>query len=86
MNSDEITALANSLNNESFVELFNHFANRCHVYSGLLGRCQITSEVTWACLNGSTIQINTESSDLDSMADDSFFRRALEQYAKEGTE
>ena len=86
MNSDEITALANSLTNENFVELFNHFANRCHVYSGLLGRCQITSEVTWACLNGSTIQINTESSDLDSMADDSFFRRALEQYAKEGTE
>lgn len=86
MTSDEITALANSLNNESFVELFNHFANRCHVFSGSLGRCGITSEVTWACLNGSTIQINTESSDLDSMADDPFFRVALEQYAKEGTE
>ena len=86
MTRDEITALANSLSNENFVELFNHFANRCHVYSGLLGRCQITSDVSWACLNGSTIQINTESSDLDSMADDSFFRRALDQYAKEGTE
>ena len=86
MTRDEITALANSLSNENFVELFNHFANRCHVYSGLLGRCQITSQVSWACLNGSTIQINTESSDLDSMADDSFFRRALEQYAKEGAE
>ena len=86
MTREEITALANSLSNDNFVELFNHFANRCHVFSGSLGRCCITSEVTWACLNGSTIQINTESSDLDSMADDSFFRHALEQYAKEGAE
>lgn len=83
MTREQITTLANSLSNHDFCELFNHFTNRCHVFSGTLGRRCITSEVTAAFLNGSTIQINTESADLECMADDDYLRGAIEEWARE---
>lgn len=74
---EEITDLANSLNNNEFVDLFNHFANRCDLFIGTLGKRQISSEVNWACLNGSVIQINAALSDLDSLIDSQWIRHAM---------
>tara|TARA_B110000977_G_C10649906_1_gene327536 strand:- start:26 stop:310 length:285 start_codon:yes stop_codon:yes gene_type:complete len=81
----EIIDLANTLSNEDLCTLINAVAPRLNIYVGSMGRVCISSEVGHACLNGMTVQINTEMAQLDDMREDDGIQYALENIEKEVT-
>ena len=74
--------LANNLTNEEICSLFNMTSERFDIYIGSLGDCMITSKVTWACMNGPYIQVNTELADLNDIRENSFVNKAFESAKK----
>lgn len=79
MNTDEIDIgeLANNLSNNQICELLNRVGNRIDIYYGLYNMCCLSSEFSTAHMNGSIIQINCETSDLDDLSEHEFFAYAV---------
>jgi hypothetical protein len=79
----EIIELANTLSNEDLCTLINAVAPRLNIYLGSMGGVCISTEVGYACLNGMTVQINTEMAQLDDMRENDGIQYALENIEKE---
>lgn len=79
---ERMLELANNLTNEEICSLFNMTSDRFSIYVGKLGDCMISTKATWACMNGTYIQVNTELAELDEIRDDSFVNRAFESAKK----
>ena len=80
---EALVDLANNLTNEEACQLINIFSNRCDVYIGLLGNCCISSGISWAGMNGATIQINLELAENSTIADDEFVTYAIKKHNAE---
>ena len=75
--------LANDLSNEDLCFLINCVANRCEVYFGSLTKCVLSSEVRDACMNGTVVQINCMSAELDDLREDEFIKYAIDKSTEE---
>ena len=82
MKTEEVINFANACSNEDLCLLINIMANRFECYFGSLNRCQLSSEIQSACINGATIQINCKTVELDDIADDPFIKYAIEKGVK----
>jgi hypothetical protein len=65
MKTEDLLEIANSLSNDDLCHLINMVSDRLFVFYGVHDKMQQSSNVTFACLNGACVQINTESSDQD---------------------
>ena len=81
--NDKLINIANDLTNKEICDLINIIAPRVDVYVGLLNNHCISSEINWANLNGTMIQINLKLSELDDLQDDKFFASAIKEKRKE---
>lgn len=63
MKTRELLNIANSLSNDDLCTLLNMVSDRLFVFYGVHDNMQQTSDVAFACLNGASVQINTESAD-----------------------
>ena len=79
MNTDEIDIgeLANNLSNNQICELLNRVGRRLDIYYGLHNMCCLSSEFSFASMNGPSIQINCETADLDDLIEHEFFAYAV---------
>ena len=80
--TEKMLKLANNLTNEEICTLFCMTSDRFDIYIGTLGNCMISTKATWACMNGTYIQVNTELADLNDIRDDSFVNKAFESAKK----
>ena len=65
MKTEDLLEIANSLSNDDLCHLLNMVSDRLFVFYGVHDKMQQSSNVTFACLNGACVQINTESADQD---------------------
>ena len=79
MDQEKIMAIANDLTNEDICDLINMVAPRLDVYFGLLNMRCLSSGVSFASMNGTIIQVNCETADLEDLADDDFIAGAIEK-------
>jgi len=79
MEHQELLDIANDLSNENICDLINMVAPRLDVYFGLLNMRCLSSGVSFASMNGTIIQVNCESADLEDLADDEFIAGAIEK-------
>ena len=77
MTTDELVNLANSLSNDDVCFLLNALSDRMTVFYGCLNRVQLSSDVAWVCTNGVSIQINTDSAELEDLIEDRAFSYAI---------
>lgn len=77
--------LANNLTNEELLTLLNMTRERFDIFLGTLGEWQISTKITWATLNGPTIQINTDLADLRDMSEDPEIAEGLASFKKKAT-
>jgi|TARA_R100000482_G_C5082827_1_gene126961 hypothetical protein len=61
MKTEELLDIANSLSNDDLCTLINMVSDRLFVFYGVHDNMQQMSDVTFACMNGASVQINTES-------------------------
>ena len=80
--TEKMLKLANNLTNEEICCLFNMTSDRFDIFLGSLGGCQISTKVTWAGMNGSLIQVNTELADLNDIRDDLYIDDAFKAAKK----
>ena len=73
----ELTEFVNALSNDDVCCLINMLSDRLDVYVGLLNNRCISSGVSFACLNGTSVQINLRLADLDDLTENPFFENAL---------
>ena len=83
---DKLINIANDLTNKEICDLINIIAPRVEVYVGLLNNHCISSEINWANLNGTMIQINLRLAELDDLQDDEFFASAIKAEGKKKKE
>lgn len=80
---EEVIAIANGLSNDDICYLINLISERCSVFVGCMGNRQLSSEITWACINGTLIQINLETAEEDLVSEHSnWWREAILEEAK----
>ena len=84
--SDKLINIANDLTNKEICELINIISPRVDVFVGLLNNHCISSEINWANLNGTIIQINLRLAELDDLQDDKFFADAIKAEGKKKKE
>jgi len=82
MKTEKIVNFSNSCSNEDLCLLINIVANRLECFFGSLNRCQLSSEIQSACINGPMIQLNCKTVALDDIADDQFIKYAIEKGVK----
>ena len=70
MNHSEVIDTANKLTSENICQLINIFCDRFDVFVGTMDDICITSPVSNVFMNGTTIQINLETSELEDMRED----------------
>ena len=80
--SEKLIDIANGLTNKEICDLINIISPRLDVYVGLLNNHCISSEINWANLNGTMIQINWRLAELDDLQDDEFFASAIKAKRK----
>ncbi|ANS02978.1 hypothetical protein [uncultured Mediterranean phage uvDeep-CGR0-AD1-C123] len=61
-------------------ELINIRHSDISVYIGQRGRVCLTGDVSYACLNGLSVQINLEQAELDDVMEDSSFQHAFKSF------
>jgi len=83
MDQEKIMAIANDLTNEDICDLINMVAPRLDVFFGSLNRHCLSSGVAFAGMNGTIIQINCETADLEDLADCKFISSAIKPSHKE---
>lgn len=76
MKHSKILEIANNLSNEEICRLIFILSDRLDVYIGRMGEMQITSPISSVGLNGPTVQINLETSELDDMREDDWISDA----------
>ena len=81
--SNKLIDIANDLTNKEICDLINIISPRLDVYVGLLNDHCISSEINWANLNGTMIQINLRLAELDDLQDDEFFADAIKAKKKD---
>lgn len=74
--------IANNLTNEELLTLLNMTRERFYIYLGTLGNLQISTKISWATLNGPSIQINTDLADLSDMSEDPEVAEGLASFKK----
>jgi|TARA_R110000823_G_scaffold88538_1_gene196860 hypothetical protein len=79
MEQQQLLEVANDLTNDNICDLINMVAPRLDVYFGLLNMRCLSSGVSFASMNGTIIQVNCESADLEDLADDDFIAGAIEK-------
>lgn len=79
MRQQELLEFVNGLSNDDVCDVINLLSDRLDVYVGLLNNHCIASPVAFACLNGTSVQINLHLADLDDLQEDSFFAEALKK-------
>jgi hypothetical protein len=79
MEHQELLDVANKMSNDNICDLINMVAPRLDVFFGSLNRHSLSSGVTFAGMNGTIIQINCETADLEDLADDDFIAGAIEK-------
>jgi len=77
MKTEEVINFANACSNEDLCLLINIMANRFECYFGSLNRCQLSSEIQSACMNGAIIQLNCKTVELDDLKEDPFIKYAI---------
>ena len=80
--SEKLIDIANGLTNKEICDLINIISPRLDVYVGSLNNHCISSEINWANLNGTMIQINLRLAELDDLQDDQFFAHAIKAKRK----
>jgi hypothetical protein len=83
MEHQELLDIANELSNENICDLINMVAPRLDVFFGSLNRHSLSSGVAFAGMNGTIIQVNCETADLEDLAEDEFIASAIEPSQKE---
>ena len=79
MEQQQLLEVANDLTNDNICDLINMVAPRLDVYFGLLNMRCLSSGVSFASMNGTIIQVNCETADLEDLADDDFIAGAIEK-------
>jgi hypothetical protein len=79
MRQQELLEFVNGLSNDDVCDVINLLSDRLDVYVGLLNNHCIASPVAFACLNGTSVQINLHLADLDDLQEDSFFAEAIKK-------
>ena len=79
MEQQQLLEVVNDLTNDNICDLINMVAPRLDVYFGLLNMRCLSSGVSFASMNGTIIQVNCESADLEDLADDDFISGAIEK-------
>jgi|TARA_R110002124_G_scaffold135551_1_gene298456 hypothetical protein len=79
MEQQQLLEVANDLTNDNICDLINMVAPRLDVYFGLLNMRCLSSGVSFASMNGTIVQVNCESADLEDLADDDFIAGAIEK-------
>ena len=79
LRQQELLEFVNGLSNDDVCDVINLLSDRLDVYVGLLNNHCIASPVAFACLNGTSVQINLHLADLDDLQEDSFFAEALKK-------
>jgi len=82
MEQQQLLEVANDLTNDNICDLINMVAPRLDVYFGLLNMRCLSSGVSFASMNGTIIQVNCETADLEDLADDDFIAGAIEKTVK----
>ena len=80
MTSKEVAELANKLTNKNMEQLISIFSDRIDIFIGSSKQMQLTAELSKenpVCLNGASLQINTEYTD-----DDKSFMKEYGRYLK----
>jgi hypothetical protein len=83
MEHQELLDVANKMSNDDICDLINMVAPRLDVFFGSLNRHCLSSGVTFAATNGTVIQVNCETADLEDLADDEFMAKAVKPFQKE---
>ena len=79
MEQQQLLEVVNDLTNDNICDLINMVAPRLDVYFGLLNMRCLSSGISFASMNGTIIQVNCESADLEDLADDDFIAGAIEK-------
>ena len=79
LRQQELLEFVNGLSNDDVCDVINLLSDRLDVYVGLLNNHCIASPVAFACLNGTSVQVNLLLSDLDDLQEDSFFAEAIKK-------
>jgi len=82
MEQQQLLEVVNDLTNDNICDLINMVAPRLDVYFGLLNMRCLSSGVSFASMNGTIVQVNCESADLEDLADDDFIAGAIEKTVK----
>jgi len=82
MEQQQLLEVVNDLTNDDICDLINMVAPRLDVYFGLLNMRCLSSGVSFASMNGTIIQVNCETADLEDLADDDFIAGAIEKTVK----
>ncbi len=67
MNKRDLVELANNLSNQNICDLIDMLAPRIDVYIGISSGVCITSSISHSVLNGTLVQINLETSELEDL-------------------
>lgn len=76
---ERLVRLANTLSNEDLARLITLAAPRLSVYSGILNGVCITGDVSSAFTNGTTVQIDLVTTELDDLIEDEIFEYAIKK-------
>jgi len=79
MEQQQLLEVVNDLTNDNICDLINMVAPRLDVYFGLLNMRCLSSGISFASMNGTIVQVNCESADLEDLADDDFIAGAIEK-------
>jgi len=79
MEQQQLLEVVNDLTNDNICDLINMVAPRIDVYFGLLNMRCLSSGISFASMNGTIVQVNCESADLEDLADDDFIAGAIEK-------
>ena len=82
MEQQQLLEVVNDLTNDNICDLINMVAPRLDVYFGLLNMRCLSSGISFASMNGTIVQVNCESADLEDLADDDFISGAIEKTVK----
>ena len=83
MEQQELLDVANKMSNDDICDLINMVAPRLNIFFGSLNRHCLSSGVTFAATNGTIIQVNCETADLEDLADCKFISNAIKPSHKE---
>jgi len=79
MEQQQLLEVVNDLTNDNICDVINMVAPRLDVYFGLLNMRCLSSGISFASMNGTIVQVNCESADLEDLADDDFIAGAIEK-------